>query len=84
MHSKLIDERDAVSEDTAPVFRVALENGSATSTYRLTDGSLPEALAWARQQAAERYAVWLEHTVVDEPGAVALTLLERSDAATAG
>lgn len=79
MDAELIDERNAVSEDTSPAYRVVFEDNRVTETYRLKECSIRDGLVWAQQQAAGRqYTVWVEHPLEGEPGMVALALLERS------
>jgi hypothetical protein len=80
MRVELIDERDAVSEDCSPRYRVVFEDAGSAATYRLTGASFRDAWGWARQQGAgRRYTVWVEHVLPGEPGMVALALIERSD-----
>ncbi|MGB4918287.1 MAG: hypothetical protein WBO89_11290 [Propionicimonas sp.] len=84
MENHLIDERNAVSEDTMPAYRVVFQEGTTTWTYRLVGCSVRDALHWASENAVGRtHELWVEHPLDAEPGMVTLSLLERATNAEA-
>ncbi|MFT3970900.1 MAG: hypothetical protein QM695_11655 [Micropruina sp.] len=78
MIAELVDERDVAAEQDQPVFRAIFTQHGEVSSYRLTGGCLPDALAWVAANAAGRaHGLYVEHPVPESDG-VELTLLERS------
>ena len=79
MIAALVDERDAMVENGQPVFRAIFTQNDTVSSYRLTGGHLPDAVAWVSANAADcAHALYVEHPLPGRPDGVELILLERT------